>query len=261
MAIITLQTDFGTRDPFVAAMKGVILRQAPDVQIVDVTHEIPPYNRMLPGLHWCGIHEYFPPGTVHVAVVDPGVGTSRAILAVAIFEQIFLCPDNGLITPLLRGSAPRECFRVERKEWFAPDPHPTFHGRDIFAPVAAHLAMGEAIESVGPRHKPQLDHWPVPLTSPEAIQTSILTIDHFGNAWTSMCRGVWGHTDWTDATVAIEGVDISIPTISRTYGDQPAGTPVALFNSSGFLEIAEVQGNAAASFGLSLGQKVTVTRI
>ncbi|HYE79451.1 MAG TPA: SAM-dependent chlorinase/fluorinase, partial [bacterium] len=123
MSLITLQTDFGTRDAFVGIMKGVILGIDPELRVVDLSHHIPPFDLRLPGLNWVAAVPYFPSGTVHVAVVDPGVGTDRDIIVAVIHDQLFLCPDNGLLTPVIEEfGAPKECYTVENLSWRAKPP-------------------------------------------------------------------------------------------------------------------------------------------
>ena len=149
--IITLTTDFGTHDGYVASLRGVILSIAGDCQIVDITHEVEPQNIRQAAILLSIAAPYFPPGTIHVAVVDPGVGTDRAILAVQAGGQIYIAPDNGLLAVIFERNVNSVVHKVENRSLFLPQVSRTFHGRDIMAPVAAHLAQGIALEDIGPR--------------------------------------------------------------------------------------------------------------
>src|SRR5262245_7775130 len=128
MGLITLQSDFGTRDAFAAIMHGVIAAIDPEAQVIDLSHEVPPFDIRQAGVNWVSAAPYFPPGTIHVAVIDPGVGSERRILAASVAHQLWLCPDNGLITPLLRTHVPAAIHTVTNTHWMRPVPHPTFHG-------------------------------------------------------------------------------------------------------------------------------------
>lgn len=263
MSLITLQTDFGTTDAFVGIMKGVILGIDPDLRIVDLSHHIPPYDLKLPGLNWIAAVPYFPSGTVHVAVVDPGVGTGRDLIVAVIRDQLFLCPDNGLLTPVVKAyGAPKELFTVSNKDWRVKLPHPTFHGRDIIAPVAAHLAIGDPLTLVGPRRTTPLVTlpWPEAKTSAGRIEAEVLYVDHFGNAWLNIREAEL-------QTAAIPAAEACITLAGRrcvgmvqSYGFVPKGEMALLVNSVGQLEVGINQGSAAAEMGLTQGTPVIIER-
>lgn len=259
-AILTLTTDFGTRDAYVAEMKGVILGIAraarQGVQVVDVTHEIEPHDVAAGALAVEAAAPYFPSGTVHVAVVDPGVGTARRGLAVAAGGQIFVGPDNGLFTPLFARDGWR-AWELVAPEYRLPSVSLTFHGRDVFAPAAAHVAVGVDPARLGP---PVTD--PLRLAWPEvrevrgAVAGAVVHVDRFGNLVTSIHAesvAALGH----DAQIRVAGW--TVPLVG-TYGELPAGQAGALIGSSGRLEIAVREGSAAASLGARRGTPVLVSR-
>lgn len=243
--VVTLLTDFGTADGYVAEMKGVLCTAAPDVNIVDLSHDIPPQDvecaRLAVARYW----RRFPSGTVHLVVVDPGVGSARAPLAVASDGRFLVGPDNGVLSPSLLAAGSRAVT--------LPVPTsaaPTFHGRDVFAPAAAALAIGTPIDALGAAF-----HDPIVRRTPEArrgadgsIIGEVIAIDRFGNAITNLIapRGGW-----------IESAGRTFP-ILRTYTDGEVGDLMALVGSSGFVEIARRDGNAAQSVGLLRGAVVTL---
>lgn len=245
---ITLLTDFGTADGYVAEMKGVLTTLAPAVPLLDLTHDIPPQDITAARLALARCWRRFPVGTVHLVVVDPGVGTSRAALAVASDGRFLVGPDNGVLSPAL--------FALDAQvvQLVVPDSaSPTFHGRDVFAPAAAHLATGTALDALGER----LLH-PVRLRTPAprrdangALHGEVLTIDRFGNAITNLmpAPGAQPH----HVTVGMNALRVV-----RTYADAESGEAVALVGSSGWLELAVRDGHAASSLGLRRGDHVEV---
>jgi len=259
---ITLLTDFGTRDAYVAAMKGVIARIAPGVRVIDITHEVAPQDVRGGGITWAAATRWFPEGTVHVAVVDPGVGTRRRILAFRGRGAIYLAPDNGLVGHVLERREVREARIVERKELFLPRVSRTFHGRDIFAPVAAHLASGLELAAVGrpvPRGAYERDELPrarVKKTrsrgraSVEA-RGEVIHIDVFGNAMTNLMplEGL--------ELATLEVGELVIRGLSNAYGEVRPGRPLAIEGSSGWIEIAVNRGSAARELGIEVGARVT----
>jgi S-adenosylmethionine hydrolase len=200
MSILTLTTDFGTKDGFVGTLKGVIWSICPTVQIADISHEIPPQNVLSGAFTLYRAVPFFPKGSIHVAIVDPGVGTSRRPIAARIGEQTFIGPDNGLFTPMLenaeRNGWAAEIVHLTNKKYFLPDVSHTFHGRDIFAPVAAHLANGTPISELGPT----IDD-PVRLSMPRPEKTAngwrihIIRIDNFGNCSTDLRAACLAHPE------------------------------------------------------------------
>jgi hypothetical protein len=256
-ALITLTTDFGAKGPFVGVMKGAILSRLPGAQIVDLTHEIPAHWPIEAGFWLARSFPYFPQGTVHVAVVDPGVGTSRDIIAGERDGHLFLGPDNGLLCPVL-GGRPARCFRLG-EDWRArqgwPAPSHTFHGRDIFAPLAAGLAGGRfRIDDIGPpagELVPSLEDEPE--VSGREIRGVVVAVDTFGNLISNIDAQLL--TRFRKADVLAAGRRLPL---RRTYGDAQPGELLALINSFGVLEIARAQGDAGEALGLSRGAPVIV---
>ena len=242
--IVTLLTDFGTADGYVGEMKGVLAALAPDTELVDITHDISPQDveggRLALARYW----QRFPVGTVHLAVVDPGVGGSRAALAVSAAGRCLVGPDNGLLSPaLLMPTA----HVVELP--IPPGASATFHGRDVFAPAAARLVLGAAIETLGqqPAIEPVIRRTPEPKRGVDGgLHGIVMTIDRFGNAITNLV-GLRGGS----ITVG----DRTLPVV-RSYIDVPAGAVTAVCGSSGLIEIAERDGNAARSLRLTRGASV-----
>jgi S-adenosylmethionine hydrolase len=241
--LITLLTDFGTADGYVAEMKGVLYSLADQAEVVDLSHELPPQQvdagRLAVARYW----RRFPAGTVHLVVVDPGVGSPRAAIAIASDGRFLVGPDNGVLSPaLLFPSARAVVLRVPAAA------APTFHGRDVFAPAAAALARGVPIDSLGlPLAAPVIRRTPEPVRDPDgSIRGEVIAIDRFGNAVTNLaCHHARG--------VSVAGRDLPI---ARTYADFAPGEAMALVGSSGLLEIAVRDGSAAAALGLSRGTAV-----
>jgi S-adenosylmethionine hydrolase len=256
--IITLTTDFGTRSPFVAAVKGVILCINPDARIVDLSHDIPPYDIRHAAFFLADALPYFPPGTLHVVVVDPGVGGDRDILYVAVAGQRLVVPDNGCWTLLAEGHAqPLRVIRVTEPRLWRPIVSPTFHGRDIFAPVAAYLSLGVSAAQLGPSTTQwQQLAWPSPTRRPDGISGEVIFIDGFGNLITNITSATLAAGGNRPARITLGGT--VVPRRVRAYSDAAPGDLVALISSNGLLEVAEVQGNAARRLSAGLGVGVVV---
>lgn len=264
--VLTLTTDFGLDDAYVAAMKGVILSIAPDVRMVDVSHGIAAQDVMGAAFVLRGAAPHFPSGTVHLAVVDPGVGTERRAIAARIGGQTFVGPDNGLFSLLLdpgsgagQVNEPEAIVTLDRPAfWRTPEPSATFHGRDIFAPVAAHLADGRALDEVGtPTDALKRLHWVQPLSDEQGLRGWVVHVDRFGNAVTNIPGGLLeealqgrGLKCYVGSTI-LEGVH-------RTYGEVEEGEPVALVGSSGHLEISVNGGSAARLLSIQKGGAVNI---
>ena len=241
--VITLLTDFGTADGYVGEMKGVLLAGAPEAMLVDITHEIPAQDIDAARLTLARVWRRFPPGTVHLVVVDPGVGTDRAALAVASDERFLVGPDNGVLSPaLLMAGALVVALETPANA------SATFHGRDVFAPAAARLASGTAIETLGaPATQPRIRRTPEPRRSGDgALLGEVISIDRFGNAITNLVALRAG---------TVEAAGLSLP-LRRTYGEAPVGAPVAIVGSSGLIELAVRDGNAARVLRLTRGTAV-----
>lgn len=258
--VITITTDFGHQGPFVATMKGRILAHLPDARIVDVTHEVPVYWPAEAGFWLARAYQYFPSGSVHVAVVDPGVGTSRDIIAVSTQGHAFLAPDNGLLAPVVTRAQAAQIYRLDLGRITArlklPTPSATFHGRDIFAPIAAEIAGGRlALADLGPKTADIVPAWvDEPSVGANHVTGAIITIDHFGNLITNidaeLIRGF--------AKPMVRTGGHSFP-LRRTYGDVRPGDFLALINSFGVIEIARAEQSAAEALGLGRGAPVTVS--
>jgi S-adenosyl-L-methionine hydrolase (adenosine-forming) len=256
--VITITTDFGHQGPFVGVIKGVILTRFPEARLIDLTHEIVVHWPAEAGFWLARAFGYFPSGTVHVAVVDPGVGTSRNIIAVSAGGHFFLAPDNGLLAPVIArardvlivrlGAAPLAHLGVHR-------PSATFHGRDILAPVAAELAAGRCrLEELGEVVTGVVPSWVEdPTVETRSVAGVVITIDHFGNLITNI-----------DATLIerfrlplVHAGNHAFPLL-RTYGDTRPGEYLALVNSFGVIEIARAENSAAEGLGLSRGAPVVI---
>jgi len=249
--IVTLTTDFGTSDAYVAAMKGAILRYCPDALLIDVTHEVPPQDVLCGSISLERAIDGFGPGTVHLAVVDPGVGGGRRILIVKIKGSLVVCPDNGLITWAWHRLGPAEASElIWRPAGRISD---TFHGRDIMGPVAGMLASGKSPATISkPMDDPVfLDVTPVPRP---AKAGRIIHIDHFGNATTNIPRESIGTAGKSTVKIGRRRVG----RVRRTYLDAAPGGTLALFGSSGLLEIAVRDGSAARKLGIRPGDRVEI---
>ena len=258
MSIITLTTDFGTDSPYAAAMKGVILSINPAVTLVDISHAIPAQDVGRGALVLEDTTPWFPADTIHVAVVDPGVGTERSILYARIGRQQYLAPDNGLLSRLMARTPPTEVLRLAEPEFWLEPVSSTFHGRDIMAPVAARLSLGLDPHRLGPPAE-QLTR----LDLPEArfierkIRGQVIEIDSFGNIITNITGGMFAGQP-TDSRLCIVCGIYETFGLYRTYADQPEGMLVALVGSSGRVELAIVGNNAAEKLGVSIGTPVIV---
>jgi S-adenosylmethionine hydrolase len=256
--VITITTDFGHQGPFVGVMKGCILTRFAEARIIDLTHEIVAHWPAEAGFWLVRAFEYFPTGTVHIAVVDPGVGTSRDIIAVAVRGHIFLAPDNGLLAPIVARHADARIVRLNTPQlarFGLQRPSATFHGRDIFAPIAAELAAGRCVpDDLGQAVSTLVPAWvDEPTVERSSVTGVVMTIDHFGNLVSNI-----------DAPLIerfrlplVHAGNHSFPLL-RTYGDTQPGQYLALINSFGVVEIARAEQSAAEGLGLSHGAPVVV---
>ena len=259
MSLITLTTDFGTGSPYVAAMKGVILSIDPAATVVDLTHAVRPQAVRHGAIVLDDVTERFPPGTIHLAVVDPGVGTDRAIVYAEIGRQRYVAPDNGLLSRVARRTRPERIVRLTDPEYWLPEVSPTFHGRDIMAPVAARLGLGLDPGRLGPPLEKLVDlDWPQPQLAPGRITGEVLVVDSFGNLVTNIDAGMLRRVP-PDRPLRVAVDEREVEGICSTYGEQPSGTLIALVGSTGRLELAVVNDNAAAMFGVQVGAPVSVT--
>jgi S-adenosylmethionine hydrolase len=257
--ILTLTTDFGSVGPYVAALKGVLLELAPGTQFVDVCHTISPQNILEGGFVLAAIVDVFPKGTVHLAVVDPGVGTERRLIAVSVADQWFVLPDNGLVTGVARGRMPSGIWEITNPAIRRTVVSATFHGRDILAPASAHLLRGGNPAELGPAREKfiTLRNFE-PNADDLGFVGEVIFRDAFGNLITNVNvehladspRDVW------EIEIANERID----GILRTYGDRSAGTLIALVGSSGWVEVAVVNGDAGRQLTAGAGTTVWFRR-
>ncbi|ADN51894.1 SAM hydrolase/SAM-dependent halogenase family protein [Vulcanisaeta distributa] len=265
-SIITLLTDFGYESYFVPSMKGVILSLNPNAVIIDITHAIPQFNVYKAAFTLWASYKYFPRGTIHVVVVDPGVGTLRRAIAVKTRNYYFVGPDNGVLMMAAEDDGIVEIRAIENREFMRPVVSSTFHGRDVFAPVAAYLSLGLDISLLGPR-----------VTDPVRLQgitsrvsrgfanSAIVYIDHFGNAYTGIREGelkILGleYGDELRVVIPRRNVDLRVRFL-RSYGYANEGEALALINSEGFLELSINRGSFAQRFGVEEGDEVEISVI
>jgi S-adenosyl-L-methionine hydrolase (adenosine-forming) len=254
---ITLTTDFGARDWFVGTMKGVVLGINPRAAIVDITHEIPPGDIRAGAFALMAGYRYFPRGTVHVVVVDPGVGGQRRAIAMHTADYFFVGPDNGVLSWTLGREKIKAIRQLENPKYFLKSISHTFHGRDIFAPVAAHLSRGLPLQRLGHELKDFIRlPWPKPAKQRNEIRGEIVHIDRFGNAITNIETGLIPNRRKIICETAGKWKVSCF--FAAFYGAVPANSPVAVIGSSGFLEIAVNGGSAAQRFGLKTGGMVIV---
>lgn len=256
--VITLTSDFGMRDPFVGVMKGCILARHPGATLIDLTHEVLAHWPAEAGFWLSRSYGWFPVGTVHVAVVDPGVGTARDIVLLASRGHLLLAPDNGLLAPVKQSDAAAVAWRLTAQGMIRCGigrASATFHGRDIFAPLAAELAAGRLTpEQVGEPIAELVPSWlDDPLVTDDRITGAIVTIDHFGNPITNIDSAMLA--SFREPVVHAGNLAL---VLRRTYGDCQPGVTLALVNSFGVIEIAVAEGRAAESLGLSRGAPVVV---
>ncbi|MBZ0283474.1 MAG: SAM-dependent chlorinase/fluorinase [Anaerolineae bacterium] len=273
--IIALLTDFGTTDAYVGIMKAVMVRIAPNVQFIDITHQIQPQNVNQAAFALLNSYRYFPPDTIFLCVVDPGVGGTRHPVAVNAGGYTFVAPDNGLLTHTLTEINQFNVVTLTNSAYQLSPVSNTFHGRDIFAPAAAHLANGIPLETFGDTIK-ELHQLPLPVLEIEPLQITgqVIYIDHFGNIITSIGELSWSNRDQLilkprfgdisqsltiyPSQIIIQIKNLTIPGIQRTYGETPQNHPLALISSGGFLEIAVNQGSAASRYNITAGVPVTL---
>lgn len=255
MALITLSTDFGIADWFVGTMKGVIATLAPEARVIDLGHGIAPGDIWSGAFALAAAIPYFPPGTIHVAVVDPGVGSDRAAIAIQTDHEVLVGPDNGLLSLAARGRTIRAAHALTNPECFLPDVSRTFHGRDLFAPVAARLANGTPLQEFGPAIQSWCQlQWPEPRIYPNHIEGEVVHVDHYGNALTNVPAQALAQRPKIDQA-HVAGIDIPI---RATYAAVKSGDPVAIISSNHLLEVAVNHGNAAREFGLSRGSRISL---
>jgi S-adenosyl-L-methionine hydrolase (adenosine-forming) len=258
MTIITLSTDFGGDDPYVGIMKGVILGINPRAVLVDITHGLSHRRLAEAAFKLAAAADFFPKGTIHLVVLDPGVGSTRRPVAVKTKIHTWVGPDNGLFTQILQAHPGAQVFHLTNSRYFLKPVSATFHGRDIFAPAAAHLTRGLSLSALGKAiSDPVLLDLPEPFFQKQKLRGQVLYADHFGNLITNLSREVIGHY--------FQGKEIVIRTgrrvmrgVRENYVQEKPGGLLALFGSTGFLEIACNLGSAAEMLGYSPGKFLAV---
>ena len=258
--IITLTTDFGLKDPFVGVMKGVIADIAPQAKVIDLSHHVQAQNIIQGSRVLADSVPFFTPGSVHIAVVDPGVGTRRRALAARIGSHFYVAPDNGLLTMVIRKAEleklPVKIVNLTQPKFWLETPSRTFHGRDIFAPVGAHLANGLPLEKLGDLiNDPVLLDLPQPKQTPSGWQAEIVYVDRFGNLSSNLPASLLPEGS-DEISIAVKGQ--TIHGVIPAFGLKPPGTLIATVDSSGYLSIAVVNGSAAETLQAELGTLITI---
>jgi S-adenosylmethionine hydrolase len=254
--MITLTSDFGLKDPYVAEMKGVILTINPKTTIVDITHEIEKFNIGMAAFTLASAASYFPKGTVHLAVVDPGVGTERHAVIIHTKSGFFVGPDNGVLMLAAQSQGIKHTYELSNTNLMLPKTSKTFHGRDIFAPTAAYLDKGTKPDEFGPEiDNPVLPSFPAVDLTNNILTGEVLYIDGFGNIITNIQE----KNILNSQILNVKLSDISLKLkFGETYADVEPNEPIVLIGSNGFAEIAINQGNAAGKFNIKVGDKIIV---
>jgi hypothetical protein len=260
MAIVTLITDYGTRDYYVGALKGVILGIAPEVRVVDITHDVEPHNIAHAAFVLWQVWSWYPEATVHLAIVDPGVGSSRRIILGQYAGRYVIAPDNGLVTLVHQDFTAEAVYVVEDRRYFLPELSTTFHGRDVMAPVAAHLAAGVKPRRFGPAAD-RLELLPVAhhaVLTGNCVRGSVLYVDRFGTMVTNIRSEQLASPHGQDHPREVLVNGRSIGPVCSSFSDVPSGEPVAFVGSCGLLEIAVNRGNAVNRFGPAESARIEV---
>ncbi len=253
--IITLTTDFGIRDAFVGVLKGVILSINPDARIVDITHGIPQGDLDAASFALDQAYAFFPPGTIHVVIVDPGVGTQRRILLAQADGHFFIAPDNSVLKLLFNQQPDAHVISITNNDYFLPQASQTFHGRDIFAPVAAHLSCGVNAEAFGVTISDYLrGEIALPQKFDKRIRGQIVYIDHFGNCISNISKNDFDE----DRLFEINIKHFQFEHLSRSYAEHQVAEPLAIISSHDYLEIAVRDGNAAQFLNIRKGEPIEV---
>jgi S-adenosylmethionine hydrolase len=259
--IITLLTDFGTKDHYVGIMKGVMLRINKSVRFIDISHAIPSQDVRSAAYILGASYRYFPPGTIHCAVVDPGVGSRRYGLVVKTNHYLFVGPDNGIFTMVYDLEEGVEIYRITASVDTVPSTSSTFHGRDIFAPIAAQLSQGVPCSELGELISEAVRiNTLKPDLKGSILEGTIVYIDRFGNLITNVTRTDFNQFAGQEG-FEIVADDVILNAVSRTYSDAPSGTIIALFGSTDHLELSMVMGNVARMLHFRVGDKISVRRI
>ncbi len=259
--LITLTTDFGLTDEYVGTLKGVILSICPTATLVDITHDIPAQDIAAAARIIGNGYTYFPNRTIHLVIVDPGVGSSRSIIALKTPKHIFIAPNNGVLSRVLKNEKNCDAYLIENSSFFRHNPSHTFHGRDIMGPVAARIAQGLDLSKVGSAIDPsQCIRLPLPRAeiSTKCIRGEVIHVDHFGNLQTSITGEDLVSVEYKEK-IKITICNHVIKGLQRNYSEVEKGQLVALLDSSNHLEIAERNGSGAASLCCEIGEAVLIT--
>lgn len=259
--VVALLTDFGTKDHYAGTMKGVVLSICPDASLVDVSHEVPAHDVLAGALELAACYQVFPPGTIFLAVVDPGVGSARLGIAAEAGGYRFVAPDNGVLSAVFAETPPKKVVAISERKYARPTISKTFEGRDRFAPAAAWLARGISISALGrPVKDFRLLDLPAPDISDGRIVGVVLRADRFGNLITNIPRSAVDHLTAIAAGVHVKIGGHQIEHLVATYAEAPEAGPCALYGSTDHLEIALNGGSAAAHLALGAGAAVEVVR-
>ncbi|MFC1692353.1 S-adenosyl-l-methionine hydroxide adenosyltransferase family protein [Candidatus Latescibacterota bacterium] len=259
--IITITTDFGNRDPYSGIMKGMILGANPCARIIDITHEIPAHDIIYAAFTILRSYKHFPEGTVHIAVVDPGVGGGRKNIVVKTDRYLFIGPDNGIFSRIIEKEKSYEIREIKNPPFILDKVSNTFHGRDVFAPCAGHLSAGKPFSEVGPIIKKykKLGYPKVDLQK-NILKGEVVSVDSFGNLITNINESTF-HRFAGRKKVEIYFAAQRFDNIMRRYTDVPVGSLLILFGSIGYLEISMNEGSAESYFRTSVGSPVTIRKL
>lgn len=261
--VVALLTDFGVRDHYAGTMKGVVLGICPEATLVDITHDVPPHDVMTAALELAASYRYFPPGTVFLVVVDPGVGSSRRSLAAEAGDYRFVAPDNGVLSAVFKDIPPRRVVELSERRFARPTVSRTFEGRDRFAPAAGWLAKGTELKALGRSLADFLRlEIPDPVVSDREIRGEVLRVDRFGNLITNIDRRAFEKLGRPGETaVEIQAGPQRVGRLVTTYAEIEPGEVGSLFGSTDHLEVAANADSAAERLALGRGAPVTVTRL
>lgn len=259
--VIALLSDFGSRDHYVGTMKGVMLGICPDVTFVDITHDIAPHDVLDGAIELAAAYRFFPAGTIFLAVVDPGVGSARRGIAAEAGDYRFVCPDNGLLSAVVRETPAKKVVELTERRYARPTVSRTFEGRDRFAPAAAWIAKGIQLAALG-RNVPEIRRLEIPeaVVSDQELRGAVLRIDRFGNLVTNVDRKTFEKFA-RDGRVQVAAGGATVGRIVATYADIQSGEVSGLFGSTDHLELAANAGSAADIMGLTRGAVVQITRV
>ena len=260
MSTITLLTDFGHQDPYVGIMKGVIATRCPEATVIDLCHEVEPQNVAQASYLLETSYRYFPAGTIHVAVVDPGVGSDRRAIGVRVCEHVFVAPDNGLLWAIVMDTRPDWIVNVTNRSYFLDDVSSTFHGRDVFAPVGAALACGADASQLGQRigSIQELEAAQPSVQPGGTANGTVVHVDRFGNLITNFTESWLAERHGDPRTTQVCVGQRLLRGVSQTYADVEPGQALALIGSTGRLEISVNGGSAAQELSAGLGTTVSV---